>query len=142
MTLEQVPLQAAKGCLTAADFRDVPYSPALLLESRFDASITDDDEFAKGCAWGFDAYFEEMFQWNETRTELVFVQKAYTWAEVVSWLIEGVLTGDEPASLTSRAWRAGFLLGWLSALALTRRPMALLGLEVLHALIVPVSLAV
>src|SRR5437588_5825944 len=117
--------------LTAAAFVDVPYSPAFLLESRFDASITDDPEFPFTCGCGFDAYFAEMFEWNEEHTDLVFVEKCYTWAEVAELVAETMLHEDRPEHIESNASRAGFVLGWLSALALTHRSLALTGLTLL-----------
>ncbi len=123
--------------LTAAAFVDVPYSPAFLLESRFDASITDDPEFPFTCGCGFDAYFAEMFEWNEEHTDLVFVEKCYTWAEVVELVTETMLHGDKPERVESRSARAGFALGWLSALALVNREWALMGLTLLTVLVTP-----
>src|SRR6266567_4039785 len=103
--------------LTAAAFVDVPYSPAFLLESRFDA------------------YFAEMFEWNEEHTDLVFVEKCYSWAEVAEVVAETMLHEDRPEHIESDASRAGFVLGWLSALALTHRSLALTGLTLLMVLV-------
>src|SRR5438477_3772005 len=107
--------------LTVAAFAEVPYSPALLLESSFDASVIDNDEFHLGCKWGFDAYFDTMYEWGESKAELVFVEKHYTWAEIVEFVIQTVLGEDPPGYVTLRDWRAGVGRGWLSALALTNR---------------------
>src|SRR6266704_6973752 len=104
--------------LTVADCVDLPYSPALLLDSKFDASITDDSEFCEGCETGFDAYFESMYQWNEARTDTVFVQQWFSLGEVLAFVAENVFAEDEHDRLLPLGWRAGFLLGWLSALAL------------------------
>jgi len=120
----------------AAVVCDLPYSPALLLESSFDASITDSDEFRRGCQWGFDAYFEDMYVTGESETELVFVAKCYTWAEIVEFVTQNALGENAPGYFISRDWRAGFGLGWLSALALTNRREAMMGLTMLTALIV------
>ena len=67
---------------------DLPYSPALLLKSSFDASITDSDEFRKACQWGYDAYFEDMYVTGESETALVFVAKCFTWVEIVEFVTQ------------------------------------------------------
>ena len=126
--------------LTVAAFAEVPYSPALLLESSFDASVTESDEFHLGCKWGFDAYFDTMYHWGESKAELVFVEKHYIWAEIVEFVIQTVLGEDPPGYVTLRDWRAGFGLGWLSALALTNRHEAMLGLTMLTVLLGDCSL--
>jgi len=126
--------------LTVAAFAEVPYSPALLLESSFDASVTDSEEFHLGCKWGFDAYFDTMYGWGESKAELVFVEKRYTWAEIVEFVFLTALGEDPPGYVTLRDWRAGFGLGWLSALALTNRHEAMLGLTMLTVLLGDCSL--
>jgi len=115
---------------------EVPYSPALLIESSFDASITDSDEFRRACQWGYDAYFEDMYVTGESETELVFVARCYTWVEMVEFVMQNALGEHAPGYFISRDWRAGFGLGWLSALALTNRREAMMGLTMLTALIV------
>jgi hypothetical protein len=122
--------------LTAADCSGLPYSPALLLGSKLDASITDDPEFRRACAWGFDTYFDEMYQWDESRENLVFVARTYTWDEVIEGVVRGTLFEDLPGCLVSAACRAGGVLGWLSAHALVNRSDAVLALAVLRSLIV------
>jgi hypothetical protein len=85
---------------------------------------------------GFDAYFDTMYEWGESKAELVFVEKHYTWAEIVEFVIQTVLGEDPPGYVTLRDWRAGFGLGWLSALALTNRHEARMGLAMLTTLLV------
>ncbi len=122
--------------LTAADFVDLPYSPALLLDSKFDVSITDDAEFREACEDGFKAYFEGMYEMDD-EGDGVFVACCYTWAEVVEQVADSVLSEGCPGRLLPCAERAGFALGWLSALALTDPSMAMRALSVLEALLVP-----
>lgn len=123
------------SAVSAAAFCELPYSPALLLDSSFSTEITDDPRFHKACAYGFDDYFEEMYEWNGD--ESVFVAQSFSWADVIAFVIENVLHWRmidlvvEPAP----AWDAGFVLGWLSAHALVDRPVSLMALEVLRALI-------
>ncbi len=122
--------------LTVADCSDMPYAPVLLLDSKFDASITDDSEFREACEDGFKAYFEEMYEWDEEDDD-VFVERCYTWAEVIESVVDNALSEGEPGRLLPCVERAGFALGWLSALALTDRSMARRALTVLEALLVP-----
>ena len=122
--------------LTAADFVDMSYSPALLLDSKFDVSITDDSEFREACEDGFKAYFEGMYEMDEEDDD-VFVERCYTWAEVIESVVDNALSEGEPGRLLPCVERAGFALGWLSALALTDRSMARRALTVLEALLAP-----
>ena len=147
--LDQVEILAVIGpavatgplpAMSAAAFVDVPYSPALLLEASLSAAITDDEEFTSGCSWGFECYFEEMYRVNEERTGTVFVERSYSWAEVIAFVLENARSHEARYMPPSLAWDAGFVLGWLSAHALVDRPVALLALEVLRGLIEPSAL--
>src|SRR5207248_9007164 len=93
--------------LTVAAFAEVPYSPALLLESSFDASVTDSDEFHLGGRWGFDAYFDTMYHWGESKAELVFGEKHYIWAEIVEFVFQTVVGDDATGCVSWRGGRAG-----------------------------------
>lgn len=125
--------------LAPSYFVDLPYSPALLLDAGFDASITDPADFRSACDAGFDDYFEMMYCWSETRTDLVFVDRFYTWLEVQGGIVGNVVRTYGPSEqffrVTPLSWRAGFVLGWLSALALVDRPLALRGLCLLVLLV-------
>ena len=129
-------VETRSSLAVAAVVCEVPYSPALLLESSFDASITDSSEFRKACQWGFDAYFEYMYEFDSSGVELVFVSRLYTWVEIVELVVETALREDWAGYQISRDWRVGFGLGWLSALALVNRQEAMMGLTMLMALIV------
>jgi len=122
--------------LTVADFVEMPYSPVLLLDSKFDVLITDDSEFREACEDGFKAYFEVMDEMDDEDDD-VFVERCYTWAEVIESVVDNALSEGEPGRLLPCVERAGFALGWLSALALTDRPMARRALTVLEALLTP-----
>ena len=122
--------------LTIADFVEMPYSPAVLLDSKFDASMTYDPEFREASRDGFTFYFEEMYEWDEEDNE-VFVGRCYTWVEVIESVVDNALSEGEPGRLLPCVERAGFALGWLSALALTDRSTARRALTVLEALLVP-----
>ena len=114
--------------VSAAAFVEVPYTPAVLLNARFSAVITDDSAFREACAEGFEMYFFELerdmpsYEWTDM-VERVF-------AAAAPWDMRGV-----PALPVT--WSAGFVLGWLSAHALVDHLVALMALEVLHALIEP-----
>ena len=97
---------------------------------------TDSSEFRKACLWGFDAYFEGMYEWESSGGTLVFVPRLHTWVEVVELVVETALCEDWAGYQISRGGRAGFGLGWLSALALVNRQEAMVGLTMLMALIV------
>ncbi len=127
-----LPLTSVTCSLTPVDFQHVSYSPALLLPVQFDTRLTLDPEYQKACQVGFDDGIErlseederELFTWDMVRNEVLIslldVQKVFP-------------PGFPTLSL---AWASGFLLGWLSALALIDRPLALRGLELLTVLIV------
>ena len=133
--VSSVPMVTHVFPLTAADCAEMPYASALLLDSKFDASITDDPEFRGACETGFDAYFEEMYAWNEVGDDLVFVEKQYAWREVRTFVVRNAMAHDGRGELLPCGWRAGFVLGWLSALALTDRSVALRALSVVERLL-------
>jgi hypothetical protein len=114
--------------LTVADFAEMPYSPALLLESRFDASVTDGPEFRAACESGFGAYFDGLIELDE-ELYVTFVEKPHTWADVVALVDETLGATDlQDWRRVSLAWGAGFGLGWLSAHALVKREDAVMAL--------------
>ena len=93
--------------LSPAQFKELHYTPTVLLESKFDASITDHVDFPVACEWGYDAYFDEMYQWNADRTAMLFVEHIHTLAEVQAKLIEEDRLTDTLVHVTSVGWRAG-----------------------------------
>ena len=114
-------------------FQDMHYSPTVLLPVPLEPSILAGHDYRRALSHGFDAYFEEMYTWNEHRTDLVFVDRFYTLAELQSLLIHEM--APYPLIEASLGFRIGFLVGWLSALALTDRALAFQGLEVLLQLV-------
>lgn len=113
-----------------SDFLTLSYAPALLLDVRFPIVVIADAVFSDACEVGFDAYFDEMMS-GSTFEDSYLEDHFYTWDEVERVLCENMSSayGD------SLPWRAGFCLGWLSALALTDRPLALRGAELLCLLV-------
>ncbi len=59
-------------------FQDMHYSPTVLLPVPLEPSILAGHDYRRALSHGFDAYFEEMYTWNEHRTDLVFVDRFYT----------------------------------------------------------------
>ena len=120
--------------LTLADYAEMPYTPAVLLDSKIDASITDDPEFRQGCEDGFGFYFGYR-ECDESGSWFVQGRESYSWEVVVAFLTNNLLDEEDGC----RPWRVGHLLGWLSAFALFDRPMAGRALTVLEALLVPLG---
>ena len=120
--------------LTVAGYVELPYAPTLLLDSRFGAWVTDDAAFRSACRIGFEVYSEGRCE-RDSDGKLMGVEQPYTWAEIVGFVVEQVLYEDRPGYCASVGWRAGFVLGWLSALALVNRAEALRALVVLRALV-------
>lgn len=114
--------------LTPADFEDVPYTPALLLRASFDASITSAVDYQEGCKYGFDDCLEMVVSDDPDTV------KHCTSRSVVCSFVARNLCQDD-FDLSSLAWRIGFVLGWLSALAVTNRSMASVGLDLLTVLV-------
>jgi hypothetical protein len=123
-------------------FKDLPFNAALLLPVSLDVSLTAHAKFLPGCEDGFDWYFESMHALNDDGV-VFFADSFYAWDEVQSFLTRNVLpdvavlrSGVSPQkALSLLSWRAGFCLGWLSALALTDRALALQGLAFLTYLV-------
>jgi hypothetical protein len=136
-SMSVLPLASVTRSLTPADFQDVSYSPRFLLPVQFDASMTTDSEYQEGCESGFYCYFEDMFQQNEAGRETVFLDRFYSRADVMSLVVEGLSSSFSPSRWDAAplSYSVGFVLGWLSALALTDRPLALGGLELLTVLV-------
>jgi hypothetical protein len=133
-SLPLVSLLPAAGSLTPADFQDVPYSPTLLLSAHFDPSLMADPEYQAGCQCGFDSYFAEMRHWLPDLSSFTFVDRLHTSASVREYLSSEIVY-DPVRNSCFLPWRAGWGLGWLSALALTDPSLALLGLELLQTIV-------
>jgi hypothetical protein len=118
--------------LFPADFLPVSYSPAFLLPVEFDPSLTHDPEYQEACHVGFDDAFGRLSEEDE--------RELFTWEMVRNEVLRSLLDVEKvlpPGFPTlSLAWASGFLLGWLSALALIDRSLALSGLELLTVLVV------
>lgn len=129
-----LPLASVARSSSPADFKDLPYSPTLLLSVPFDAALTADAEYQESCEWGFNSYFAEMSHWTSDLSRCTFIDRHYSSAHVRQYLLREV--GYDPVCNPGRlASRAGWGLGWLSALALTDQPLALCGLELLQELV-------
>ena|SRR5437588_5830335 len=129
LTLAPVPRSSSP-----TDFKDLPYSPTLLLSAHFDAALTVDPEYHQGCECGFDSYFTEMHHWLAGLRGYTFVDCFHTLVSVRDYLLNEIVY-DPVRNPDLLAWRAGWGLGWLSALALTDRSLALMGLELLRKIV-------
>lgn len=125
----------APSALSPSIFADIPYSPDLLLDAHFGSHITDDPEFSRACQSNFDTYFEVMYQPDASGDGVQFVERFYTLPQVYREVCEDLFQTSPCAELPSLAWRVGFVLGWLSALALVQREEALKGLAIPRCLV-------
>jgi hypothetical protein len=137
VSLDTAPAAGVK--LSPSLFVDLPYSPVLLLDAHFGADLTDHKDFVTACGEGFEFYFENMYHYGSEDLPEVFEDYFYTWPEVEDVVIENVMLSSPGEQVYVRmfgpislAWRAGFVLGWLSALALVDRVLALCGLALLQ----------
>ncbi len=139
--LSMPPLTSVARLRTPADFQDLPYAPAFILEYHGDALLMATADYEQGCKDGFHGYFDEMFVWNESGTDLVFRNQFYTSAEVIALVVNCIVTDryQESRIVIPFAFSVGYALGWLSALSLTNYPVALYGLELLTVLVTQVQ---
>jgi hypothetical protein len=114
-------------------FVEIPYTPSLLLGVQLPIAVVADHAFSEACEIGFNNYFEEMYQCSLSG-ECSFVERFYTWVDVEREMREQVITFHEKYG-ERLSWCAGFALGWLSALALVDRPLALQGVTFMSALV-------
>jgi len=138
-TVTMTPLEIVSGApvLVAkpSSFVEVAYTPALLLSVQLDAALTEHADFAQACEDGFYAYFEDLYV-NASDGELVCVERVYTLTKVYAEVCEGVLSflDRRYGAEMTLAWAVGFMLGWLSALALAQPVEAHAGLVLLEVL--------
>ena len=117
--------------LPPADFKDIPYSPDVLLPVQLDPAIMAQDKYNRALKQGFDDYFEGMYTWNEDETDLLFENHFYTLHGIQTFVIQNAFPDRSFPYPPSLSFRCGFIVGWLSALALTDRELALQGLHLL-----------
>jgi hypothetical protein len=125
--------------LKPSDVKEISYSPALLLDARFRPVLVVDSAFSEACEAGFNTYFEEMYH-GSTPEDLVFVDRFYSCDEVEREVIESTVVAHQRDG-ERLPWCAGFVLGWLSALALVQRREACEGLKLLTFLVVRLEAA-
>ena len=115
------------------------YSPALLFDAGLDASITDHPDFSDACRDGFRDFVWDMYE-DGKEGNGVFVSRSYTYPEIEREIVLGVARRYDAGEqffeqkcgyFPSLSLRTGFMLGWLSALALIDRPLALRGVRLL-----------
>lgn len=120
--------------VTPADCSQIEYTPTLLLPLSLPASFLAESDYSSSCQWGFNTYFEEMLEPNEEGTDFVVVNHFYTRAEVASWVVECFFPTRLPGPV-ALVDCVGVIHGWLSALALVDRELALCGGDLLVALV-------
>ena len=127
------------SAIASIDANGLPYSPALLLDGRFDASITDDPEFRDACESGFDCFLGDRCDDGE-----VSASHSYTWRGVEEEVVHNIVRRYDIHELAQEllfgpfpplSWRAGFMLGWLSALASMNASLAWQGVDLLAVLV-------
>jgi hypothetical protein len=116
--------------VTPLDFIDMPYSPALLLEGRFDASITDHVDFAVACREGFECCLEEIDDFCGLFASWDGMER-----EIVRTMTRCYDKTEQYWGVCSLPDRAGFMLGVLSAYAYVDRLLVLCGLGLLTKLV-------
>jgi hypothetical protein len=121
---------ASVSAVSPLDFIEVDYHPGLLLPVSFDRSIMDDPEYANSCEHGYDQYFAEMLTGTTLET-LSWEARVYTRSTVTREIIREMTFIEEDGKRAPLAWRVGFFVGWLSALAFTDEALAWFGVEVL-----------
>lgn len=124
LTLPSLPMQL-----------DISYTPDVLLHAPLRESITSHAHFEEACAAGFEGCFEGLVDVDGNGEE-VFVKRGYSWDEVVMFLVD-VVTEELPVLCLPLAWKVGFCLGWLSALALLQPEDARRAMVVLLVLLGP-----
>lgn len=142
MVLDTIRVTDALPVVSSIAWEEVSYASELLLNACFDASIMDHGDFRPACQCGFEGYFGCLYQDDESGNE-VFVHRLYTWHEVQSEIVAIVarcydaweLAIEQLHGVLSLARRAGYTLGWLSALALVDPALAVQGVDLLVLLV-------
>ena len=120
------------GLVAPSLFVDLPYAPGLLLDAHFPIAVVADEVFSQACRIGFDAYFEDLYE-GSSSDEMHFVDRFYTTAQVKNEVGTEMLSPQ--AQQEQLPWRVGFVLGWLSALALAQPQEAQAGLHFLLSIV-------
>ena len=112
---------------------ELPYTSALLLPlPALSSAIVCNQEFVESCEVGYGAYFELLDEW--VGGSLTFVYKPYILSQVYTLMRDEFSSSPVPCT-TSCSFRAGFVFGWLSALANYQPAHADRGLSLLVALV-------
>ena len=126
-----VPFQPQKPQRRPSDLVDLPYTSTLLLEVAFPFWVVADSSFSEACRVGFDAYFEAMA--SGSLGAIHYTDRYYCEDEVEQEVTDSMLACRRLGDCL--AWRVGFTLGWLSALALVQPREAQVGLTLLTQLV-------
>lgn len=113
------------------------YTPELLLDvSRLGHHTTTHPGFVRACEYGFDGFLEEMLHWDKLAHELVCVDAVGSLAEAIDLVVKMLVIDASKPEYGPFVEHAGFMLGWLSALAFFHREWALIGLETYLSLVI------
>ena len=120
---------------TVSGVADFSFSPALLLPLPALASaIVCDHDFVDGCAFGYECYVEELPN-PLVGESLVYTYTWYTFSQVYALMRNEFPPLPSIPYMAPLPWRAGFVFGWLSALACNQPAYAERGLGFLVALV-------
>ena len=112
-----LPLLDVVSCaLLPEDLESIPYSSRLLLPASLPDVIVNDVEYVRGCEAGFGLYFD-------------YPEACVSLSALKEYIMQELFPG--PLDTASLAQRVAFQHGFLSALALTDRALALKGLSIL-----------
>lgn len=105
----------------------IEYSASHLLRARLPACLVSHKRFDEGCTEGYAAYS-------------LFVERQadgtpcrYSFFEVVEYVMDNFTA--EVVGYVDVTYRCGYLLGWLSAVALTDKVVAMRGLDLMMSLV-------
>ena len=106
------------------------------------ATVERDYFYAPARPHGYWFYREEMYVVDEVTDQAHYVPFSYSLAEVLNEVEESIRPADRRLAVAlPLAWRVGFSVGWLSALAVAQPDEARQGMVILTALVTPLLLS-
>ena len=102
------------------------------------AGFSDDQMYLAARPYGRFQYRDEMYVFVDELDQFTRSPLMYSRSEVGQMIKENIIIGDPRlAAALPLPWRIGFVVGWLSGLAVSQKDDALAGLVVLAALVRP-----
>lgn len=111
------------------DFKSLSYSPALLLDARLSAFITDHPHFPYACQFGFESCYEVIRGHTAKRSS------PYSRAKVIDFVWDHLFDENGKVVASYLSYSVGYVLGGLSAIALGQYQDAQEGLKELTKLV-------